>query len=123
MIQKPRIQMFRKLTAHYDEETAEYVWAELAYSMRGTPNDRLVLMDSATGRGKTTLMKAVTAAIGDYGSKAHRSVIAMDDKRNAGQANPAMFALTSPARVLLHRRGRERYFRPRQSKEHRQRRH
>ena len=44
-------------------------------------------------------MKAVTAAIGDYGSKAHRSVIAMDDKRNAGQANPAMFALTSPARV------------------------
>ena len=67
--------------------------------MRGTPNDRLVLMDSATGRGKTTLMKAVTAAIGDYGSKAHRSVIAMDDKRNAGQANPAMFALTSPARV------------------------
>ena len=89
----------QKLTAHYDEETAEYVWAELAYSMRGTPNDRLVLMDSATGRGKTTLMKAVTAAIGDYGSKAHRSVIAMDDKRNAGQANPAMFALTSPARV------------------------
>ena len=89
-----------RLTAHYDDETADYVWAELGYSMRGVPDDRLMLMDSATGRGKTTLHRAVCAAVGGYGQKGQKSIVAEDDKRNPAAANPAMMAVASPRRIV-----------------------
>ena len=91
-----------RLTAHLDDASARYIWDALGYALRGVPGERFYVLLGATGGGKTTLLEAVSAALGPYsGGRMGQNVYARARANKAG-ANPEIgMALTGGPRIAM----------------------
>lgn len=87
------------LVSHMNPEIAQYLWDEVAYSLRGRPNRRLILLEGPTNGGKTGLMRAIRASLGNYCAPLPKAAIA--EKRYASDTglSPEQGALMQPTRI------------------------
>ena len=92
-----------RLTAHLSGELAGYVWDMLAYALHGQPARTFVVLTGATGGGKSTLARAVQAALGPgyAGALADGAITPQRGGRGANQATPDMESVMPPRRVAF----------------------
>ena len=92
-----------RLTAHLPRELAGYVWAMLAYCLHGQPARAFVVLTGPTGGGKSTLARAVQAALGPAyaGALGEGAVTPQRGGRGANQATPDMETVMPPRRIAF----------------------
>ena len=92
-----------RLTAHLSGELAGYVWDMLAYALHGQPARTFVVLTGTTGGGKSTLARAVQAALGPgyAGALADGAITPQRGGRGANQATPDMETVMAPRRVAF----------------------
>ena len=100
-----------RLTAHLLPEVEEYFFQELAYSLRGHPDRRVLLLLGETGGGKSTLASAISRALGrDYAATGHED--ALTPKKNSSGLSPSMESHVFPRRVVFVHEGEKIRFAP-----------
>lgn len=92
-----------RLTGHLPEQTAEWLWQQLAYCLHGQPARTFVAVTGPPGGGKSTLARAVQAALGPAyaGALGEGAITPQRGGRGANQATPDMEALMPPRRVVF----------------------
>lgn len=88
------------LFAHLDKDVYLYLLESIAYALRGNPNRTFLLLLGAAGGGKSTLMNALAAALGDYAGTVHED--AFSRRRSGGTGlSPNIRALVAPRRLAF----------------------
>ena len=92
-----------RLTEHLSGDLAEWLWGQLAYCLHGVPARTFVVLTGPAGGGKSTLARAVQAALGAAyaGALADGAITPQRGGRGANQATPDMEAVMGPRRVVF----------------------
>ena len=92
-----------RLTAHLPLELAKWLWGQLAYCLHGVPARAFVVLTGPAGGGKSTLARAVQAALGPWyaGALAEGAIAPQRGGRGANQATPDMETVMAPRRVVF----------------------
>lgn len=90
------------LTAHVPTVLAVYVWDSFGFSLLGQPSRRFLVVIGPPGGGKTTIARAVAAALGCYaGPLAEGAIAPTRGGRGANAPTPDMASIMPPRRLAL----------------------
>ena len=90
-----------RLFEFLDPEAAAFWWQALAFALLGTIGKRFYIATGSNDGGKSALLNALQAALGDYAPKAPRD--ALDAARRSGSAglSPELSFFRAPSRMVL----------------------
>jgi len=88
-----------RLFAHLPEAERAWLLGALGFALRGSPQRRIYLLLGDPGGGKSTLMRGVTEALGEYGGSINREDIQQTRNTNRHAPRPSLLPFLH-ARVM-----------------------
>ena len=85
-----RSEVVDRLFAHLAADEREWILGAFGFALRGSPQRRVYLLRGEAGGGKSTLVKAVTAALGEYGTGMDKEGLVYSKNAHRGAAHPAL---------------------------------